>query len=142
MKSLLDIAIDIAISAHAGQVDKGGRPYIKHPVAVMHAVESADAKIVAVLHDVVEDSDVSLAALRAAGFPQHIVEAIDALSRRDGELYSEFIDRVKEVELARVVKLADLKHNSDTSRLSTISKRTMRRLKKYAKAIRRLEGSD
>lgn len=113
MKSrLLQRAIAIAREAHAGQVDLAGKPYIAHPLRVMGAVEGEEAKIVAVLHDVVEDSpDWPLAKLQAEGFPADVLAAVDALSRKEGEAYEAFIERVALDPLAKLVKLADLADN-------------------------------
>jgi (p)ppGpp synthase/HD superfamily hydrolase len=113
MKSLLlQRAIAIAREAHAGQVDLAGKPYIAHPLRVMGAVEGEEAKIVAVLHDVVEDSpDWPLAKLAAEGFSADVLAAVDALSRKEGEAYEAFIARIAGNPLAKLVKLADLADN-------------------------------
>ena len=112
-------AMEIARKAHAGQVDKGGTPYINHPIAVSKKVLEEDAKIVALLHDVVEDTDITLDDLKAEGFPEHILKAIDAITRRPCEMVHEYIARVKANSLACEVKKADLTHNMDISRIPT-----------------------
>ena len=106
----LERAIEIARKAHEGQVDKAGAPYIGHPLRVMDRVPE-EAKIAAVLHDVVEDSSVTLSDLRAEGFPESVVEAVEALTKRPGETYELFILRAASNDIARTVKLADLHDN-------------------------------
>ena len=101
---------------HLGQVDKEGKPYYLHPFAVARAVEGEEAKAVAYLHDVVEDTDTTLDDLRLYGFTPEVVEAVGAITREEGEDYFDYIERVRGNELARVVKLADLAHNTDPSR--------------------------
>lgn len=112
----LDEAIILATQAHADQVDKGGAPYILHPLRVMMAMTTEQERIVAVLHDVVEDSDYALSDL-AAEFGWDVYDAVDALTRRDGETYEAFIKRCAQNPIARRVKLADLADNMDLSRL-------------------------
>lgn len=112
----LDRAIQIAASAHEGQLDRYGAPYILHPVRVMQSVCSNSEKTVAILHDVVEDSDWSIEDLRQEGFEEATLAAVDALTRRDHESYDEYIDRLLPNELARSVKIADLQDNMDLKR--------------------------
>lgn len=105
-------AMMLAYELHKGQVDKQGQPYIHHLMAVMCAVgNNEDAKVVALLHDSVEDAGMTLERLRDLGYSEAIVSAIDAISRRESEVYANYIQRVKANDLARQVKLADLKHN-------------------------------
>ncbi len=124
----------IAESAHAGQVDKAGADYITHPLRVCDAVIGEDAKIVAVLHDVVEDSDWTLDGLREEGFSDAVVDAVDALTHRADEDYFDAVRRARDNDLARTVKLADLDDNSDRTRLGTVTEDDERRLRKYAEA--------
>ena len=124
----------IAESAHAGQVDKAGADYITHPLRVCDAVIGEDAKIVAVLHDVVEDSDWTLEGLRQEGFSDAVVDAVDALTHREDEDYFDAVRRARDNDLARTVKLADLADNSDRTRLGTVTEDDERRLRKYAEA--------
>ena len=127
--------------AHRGQRDKAGEPYILHPLRVMHAVCGFHERMAAVLHDVVEDTSVTLDELRRRGFPQAVVAAIDALSRRAGEPYLAFIDRAGSHRIARPVKLADLLDNLDPRRLARFSPAQQKRLlRKYTDALRRLAG--
>lgn len=137
----LNRALEIATEAHAGQVDKGGAPYITHPMRVSAAVEGEDAKIVGLLHDVVEDGPGwTLGQLRREGFSDAVVEAVDALTHRKGEDYFASIERAKANPLARQVKLADLTDNSDRTRLKEIGEREEKRLAKYAEAVRILKS--
>lgn len=138
--SQLDDALRIAVAAHAGQVDKAGQPYILHPLRLMMRMTSETARIVAVLHDVVEDSDVSLDDLRAAGFGDEVIDAVDLVTRRETESYDEFIARIAPHALARQVKLADLEDNMDTRRLETIDERTVERMQRYLRSWRLLRA--
>jgi (p)ppGpp synthase/HD superfamily hydrolase len=133
--STLERAIQIAAEAHAGQVDKAGAPYILHPLRVMFRVESYEERIVAVLHDVVEDSRWTLDDLRAEGFSDAVVNSVDALTRRTDESYMEFVRRAGRDPAGRRVKLADLADNSDISRLSSPTDADVARLERYRRAI-------
>lgn len=113
-------AIRIAVDAHGYQLDKAGLPYILHPLHVMNSVDSIDAKIVAVLHDTIEDTTQTLAGLCSAGFSPEIVNAVDAISKRKGESYDDYLARVKANPLALRVKLADMAHNSSSQRLEAL----------------------
>lgn len=135
---MLEEAIIIAASAHQGQVDKGGNPYILHPLAVMLSLDDETERICAVLHDVIEDTDITLEYLKKAGFSNEVLIALDALSRRKDESYDEFIDRIIKNKMACHVKLADLKHNMDLSRIKQPSKKDYDRIKKYQKAVKAL----
>jgi len=138
---LVEAARLVATAAHAGQVDKGGAPYIEHPAFVADRVRwlgSDEVEVAAAwLHDVVEDTAVSLDAL-AAVFPARVVEAVDALTRREGEPYFEHIERARENRVARTVKRCDLAHNLDTSRLPgggvDLSEADVARLVRYERA--------
>lgn len=138
----LDRAIALASQAHFGQVDKAGAPYILHPLRVMMRMGDDDSRIVAILHDVVEDSDITLDDLRAEGFPALLVDAIDALTRRQREDYEVFILRVGQNSIARSVKIADLRDNLDVSRFSGAELNTgqLDRLKRYLSALHVLQG--
>lgn len=128
-------ALAIAKDAHKGQVDKAGVDYIQHPLFVASLVEGELAKTVALLHDVVEDSDWTLEDLRKEGLPEEVVQAVGILTKKRNENYEEYILRVKQNPLARQVKLADLHHNSDLSRLANVTDRDRKRVEKYQKAI-------
>ncbi|WP_300120696.1 HD domain-containing protein [uncultured Enterococcus sp.] len=128
-------ALAIAKDAHKGQVDKAGVDYIQHPLFVASLVEGELAKTVALLHDVVEDSDWTLEDLRKEGLPEEVVQAVGIITKKRNENYEEYILRVKQNPLARQVKLADLQHNSDLSRLANVTDRDRKRVAKYQKAI-------
>lgn len=118
--STLENAILIATKAHYGQIDKHGEPYILHPLTVMQNVESESEKIVAVLHDVIEDTDVTLDDLEKEGFSNEVLEALNCITKKNGEDYIEYLARVKNNPLALKVKFADIKHNSCPQRLSKL----------------------
>lgn len=127
----LNKAYEIAYMAHKNQKDKGGTEYINHPVAVSALVGSLEEKIVALLHDVVEDTRVTLEELKSFGFNDNIIAAIDAISKKDGESIDDYMNRVKNNKLACSVKKADLLHNMDMSRLKVVNKKDLERLAKY-----------
>lgn len=135
MRDDVKLAHEIAKRAHKGQVDKAGAPYIVHPETVASFVTKDDEKIVAYLHDVIEDTPCQLKDLENAGFSSEIIKAVDLLTRKTGQSYKQYLKLVKTNVLARVVKLADLKHNSDLSRLTHVTENDIKRLKKYQDAI-------
>ena len=132
---MLELALSIATEAHNGQFDKAGVDYIEHPIYVASQVDTEEEKAVALLHDVIEDSPVSAEELLQAGLPETVVTAVHVLTKKKEQDYQTYLETVKKNPLARVVKLADLKHNSDLSRLSSITEKDRERLKKYKKAI-------
>ena len=134
-QSMVDLALSIARQAHEGQLDKAGVDYIEHPIYVASQVDTEEEKAVALLHDVIEDSSVTAEELLNAGLPETVVTAIQILSKKKGQDYQTYLENVKSNPLARVIKLADLKHNSDLSRLPSISAKDRERLKKYKKAM-------
>ena len=139
MNQLLSKAINIAMQAHAGQVDKAGMPYFGHVMRVMQAGKTIDEKIVGVLHDVVEDTTWTFDALLAEGFPVHIVDALRCVTKlSDDEPYESFINRVKTNPLAVAVKINDLTDNMDIRRLQTLTDADVQRLRKYLKAYQSL----
>lgn len=133
---MLEDAVALAVEAHRGQKDKAGQPYILHPLRVMLRLDTEEARRVGILHDVVEDSTVTLDELRGRGYPERELAALDALTRRSaaGETYEAFIARVAANPLARVVKLADLEDNMDVRRLPTIDEVARERLERYRRA--------
>lgn len=131
--SNLERAIEIAARAHEGQVDKGGRPYILHPIRVMLKMQSPAEQIVAILHDVLEDTSTTTHDLYQAGFSREIVEAIQALTKAPGESRIEAAQRAATNPIARNVKLADNLDNSDPSRIPNPSEKDRARLLEYAK---------
>lgn len=132
---MLELALSIATKAHRGQFDKVGIDYIEHPIFVASQVDSEEEKAVALLHDVIEDSSVTAEELLNAGLPETVVTAVQILSKKKGQDYQTYLKTVKSNPLARAVKLADLKHNSDLLRLETITDKDLERLEKYKKAI-------
>lgn len=136
---LTNEALKLAYRAHHGQVDKGGIPYIFHPYHLAEQMQDEYTTCVALLHDVVEDTDVTLEAL-AAIFPKEVVDAVALMTHREGEPYLDYVARIKENPLARTVKLADLRHNTDESRLENASEETLAYYRaKYKKAFEILE---
>lgn len=140
MTQTLERAIAIAAAAHAGQVDKGGAPYILHPLKVMLRMTTLEERIVAVLHDVVEDCEISLDDLRKEGFSEEVLSAIESVTKVPGESYEDFVERAAQNPIGRVVKLADLEENSDLSRIASPSWDDLERVEKYRRAIARLRS--
>ncbi len=136
----LERAVAIAAEAHSGQVDKAGAPYILHPLRLLLRMATNEERIVAVLHDVVEDSEWSFDRLRAEGFSEIVIEGVDSVTRRQGETYQEFVLRGGRNPLGRRVKLADLRDNSDLSRITNPTKKDRDRVAKYQRAMALLEG--
>lgn len=123
-KSQATKAHEVAKKAHFGQTDRAGIDYIKHPETVASFVTTDEEKAVAYLHDVIEDTTLTLLDLKKEGFSKNIIEAVDILTKKKGQDYQSYLNLVKTNELARVVKLADLRHNSDLTRLPLITKKT------------------
>jgi (p)ppGpp synthase/HD superfamily hydrolase len=132
----LERAIEIAVQAHKGTSDKGGSPYILHPLAVMYNLDTDDEKIVGVLHDVVEDTQWTFEKLLDEGFSITLVDALRSVTKHEGgEDYFDFIQRAKKNPLGRKVKIADIQHNMDVTRIKVISDKDATRLNKYKKAL-------
>jgi (p)ppGpp synthase/HD superfamily hydrolase len=132
---LVEKAIALAVEAHAGEVDKQGKPYILHPLHLMMQMETAEEMITAVLHDVVEDTPTTLEDLRQQGFPEAVLEALALLTHDTASTsYKEYVAAVKPNPLARKVKLADLAHNMDVRRLPEMGMKDYGRLEKYRRA--------
>lgn len=131
--SYLEKAIELAVDKHKGQLDKAGMPYILHPLFVMTKMDSEIEKIVAVLHDVVEDTDVTFEDLKAMGFSAEILAALDCVTKRDEEDYVQFIKRAKSNPIAAKVKLADLEHNMDLKRIKDVTDKDIERIVKRYK---------
>lgn len=134
----INFALKIARKAHEGQKDKGGQPYINHPMAVADLVKSQTEKIVALLHDVCEDSDITIDDLRVAGFNDEVLEAVKAITKVDGESYEEYLDRVARNPVATTVKIADMTHNSDLSRIPYPGSKDFERVERYKANIQKL----
>ena len=132
------VAAMIAYKAHAGQVDKAGEPYILHPLHVMKHVSTNDEKIVALLHDVIEDTDCTLEDLRKEHFSENVLEALAMMTHDKSVPYMDYIAKIKENPLARAVKIADLQHNMDLKRIPNPTEKDYERLEKYKAALRHL----
>ena len=130
---LLGKMLVIATNAHAGQFDRGGNPYILHPLKVMHYLKSDDEELMAIAlgHDVVEDTAVTYKDLREAGITERVIEGIRALTKVPGETYDEYKERVFASEDAMRVKMADLRHNTDVRRLKGVTDKDIARMAKY-----------
>lgn len=128
-------AMKLCYEAHKDQVDKTGVPYVFHPFHVAEQMTDEATTIVALLHDVVEDTDYTLEDLAAEGFGKDILEAVSLMTHEDDVPYLDYVAKLKDNPIARAVKLADLAHNSDLSRIGKIDDETRERLEKYKKAI-------
>ena len=128
-------AMKLCYEAHKDQVDKSGVPYVFHPFHVAEQMKDEATTIVALLHDVVEDTDYTLQDIAAEGFGQEIVEAVALMTHEDDVPYLDYVAKLKDNPIAKAVKLADLAHNSDRSRLGEIDDETRERLEKYKKAV-------
>jgi (p)ppGpp synthase/HD superfamily hydrolase len=137
----LDEAIQLARRAHEGQLDKSGRPYISHPLRVMGALRDEHERMAAVLHDVVEDTSVTLADLEELGCPAEVLAAVAAISKQPGEEQAAYLARVAANPIARAVKLADIADNMSPDRMARLDQATQERLRaKYESALRQLTG--
>ena len=139
---LYDKALLIAKRAHAGQKDKAGQDYILHPIRVAERCDDPLAKIVALLHDTIEDSNVTADYLRKEGFREEIVEAVLAVTRREGEDYDDYVRRAAQNELGYMVKRADLEDNMDIRRLPELTNHDVERLRKYLRAWQYLSSEN
>ena len=136
----LQQAIELAKKYHEGQVDKAGKPYFLHPQTVASLVDDLDAKIVAYMHDLIEDTPVSKQFLLDCGFDEYIVDAVDMLTHKDkNDDYFDYVRGVAKNPLAKKVKIADLTTNSDLSRLDNPTKTDFERAEKYKKALQILQ---
>ena len=131
-------ALRICYEAHQGQVDKTGLPYVFHPFHVAEQMTDEWTVTAALLHDVVEDTDWTLQALEQEGFPPEVLEALSLLTHDPAEPYLDYVNRLKENPIARKVKIADLRHNSDLTRLDDPSQLSSWHRAKYASALRLL----
>lgn len=141
---MLNKMLVLAANRHSGQFDRAGVPYILHTLKVMHYTKSDDEEIqiIAIGHDIVEDTDTTWTELREMGFSDRVISGIDALTKRRGESYDEYKIRVKENPDARKVKKADLRHNSDIRRLKGITEKDLARNEKYHRFYAELEMMD
>lgn len=132
-------AMKLCFAAHKDQVDKSGMPYVFHPFHLAEQMTDEATTVTALLHDVVEDTDFTQNDLRAMGFPAEAVDAIAMMTHDPKVPYLDYVAKIKTNPVARAVKLADLRHNSDLSRLDTVDEKALERAEKYRKAIRLLE---
>ena len=135
MSKSLEMAIDLSQYAHECQVDKAGQPYFLHVQAVADGVDTEELKVIAYLHDVCEDTPFGIDDLTELGFPDEIVQSVRVLTRAQGTPYSEYIAAVKRDDNARKVRLSDLRHNMDISRIPEPTDADYKRLEKYQKAL-------
>ena len=132
-------AMKIAYNAHKDQTDKNGIPYIYHPIHLAEQMDDENTICVALLHDVVEDTDITLEELKSEGFHDEVIAALKLLTHDDKVPYMEYVRAVKENPIATKVKLADLRHNSDLTRLDIVDEKAVKRAEKYKEAINILE---
>jgi (p)ppGpp synthase/HD superfamily hydrolase len=138
--STLERAISIAVEAHAGQVDKAGAAYILHPLRLMLQMTTADERIVAVLHDVVEDTAWTIQRLREEGFSETTLQASASVTRQENESYEDFVLRAGLDPIGRRVKVADLEKNSDLRRIAVPTEKDFERVERYRRAIAALKA--
>lgn len=134
-------ALKISFNAHKNQVDKSGMPYVFHPFHLAEQMDDEYSVCVALLHDVVEDTDITVEELITKGFPKEVINAIEQMTHSDSVPYLDYVKEIKNNPIARKVKLADLRHNSDLSRLDKIDDKALERVAKYKKAIEILQES-
>ena len=132
-------ALKLCFEAHKAQLDKSGMPYVFHPFHLAEQMKDENTTIVALLHDVIEDTDYTFNDLIAMGFDGAIIEAIKLMTHEEGVPYMDYVEKIKSNPIAREVKLADLRHNSDLSRLDVPTEKDKMRVEKYRKAIVLLE---
>jgi len=133
---MLDKAISITAQAFEGKLDKGGTPYILHCLHVMHKVRhlGSDAMQAAVMHDLIEDTDWTLVDLHELGFNERVVTLVERMTHQEGESYDDYLDRIAVGQFSRAIKMADLKHNSDITRMKGLRAKDFERLEKYHRA--------
>ena len=134
----IEKALKVAVDAHTAQVDKAGEPYVFHPIRMMLRADKESEKIVALLHDVVEDSPTTLMDLRNMGFQEKFIRSVDALTKREHESYDQFIRRASTDTVARKVKILDLEDNMNLLRLKEFTDKDSERMKRYLSAYRYL----
>ena len=132
-------ALKLCFEAHKDQTDKSGLPYVFHPFHLAEQMQDEESTIVALLHDVIEDTDYTLDDLRKVGFDDSVLAAINLMTHEDGVPYMDYVEQIKTNPIAKTVKLADLRHNSDMTRLEVVTPRDQERAEKYLAAIKLLE---
>lgn len=135
-------AMKIAFEAHKNQVDKNGIPYIYHPIHLAEQMKTEYEICVALLHDTVEDTNITFDDLVKAGFPDEIIDALKLMTHDEKMPYMEYVEKIRNNPIAKSVKLADLRHNSDLTRLDYVTEKDLLRKKKYEQAIRLLSSLD
>ena len=133
-------AMKLCFAAHKDQVDKSGLPYVFHPFHLAEQMTDELTTVAALLHDVVEDTSYTFSNLREMGFPEEALDALALLTHDDGTPYLDYVAQLKDNPIARAVKLADLRHNSDLTRLDHVDAWALKRVEKYRKAMKLLEG--
>ena len=133
-------ALKLCFEAHKDQVDKSGMPYIFHPFHLAEQMETEETVIAALLHDVVEDTEYTFCDLEKMGFSACVIDTLKLLTHDPAVDYMEYVAAIKKNPIARAVKLADLRHNSDLSRLDEVNEKILSRREKYLSAIKLLEG--
>ena len=133
-------ALTLCFDAHKDQKDKSGLPYVFHPFHLAEQMETEETTVVALLHDVVEDTDYALADLEDMGFSKSVLDALALLTHDPSVDYMDYVRAIKANPIARTVKLADLRHNSDLTRLDTVDEKALARVEKYQKALTLLEN--
>lgn len=128
-------AMKLCFEKHKEQFDKSGLPYVFHPFHLAEQMQDEDSTIVALLHDVVEDTNITFEDLSKLGFSSKIIDALRLLTHEEGVPYMEYVKKIKNNELARKVKIADLTHNSDLTRLDVVDEKSINRVKKYKDAL-------
>ena len=135
-------ALKLCFAAHKDQTDKSGMPYVFHPFHLAEQMPDEDTTIVALLHDVIEDTPYTLDDLRVMGFNEQVLDALALMTHDKRIPYMDYVAKIKGNKIARTVKLADLKHNSDLSRLYNVDEKAMKRIDKYRQAIALLSEPD
>ena len=135
-------AMKLCYEAHKDQVDKSGIPYVFHPIHLAEQMLDEDTTVVALLHDVVEDTEYTLVDLIQRGFSPKVIDALKLMTHNDSVPYLDYVENLKQNPIARTVKLADLRHNSDLTRLKEVDEKALERVQKYKKAIQILDDAE
>ena len=131
-------ALRLSFEAHKDQVDKSGMPYVYHPFHLAEQMKDENTTIVALLHDVAEDTDIAIDDIRKMGFSNEVCEALQLMTHDDNVPYIEYVKKLKSNPIAKTVKIADLKHNSDLTRLNAVDEKALKRAEKYKRALEEL----
>ena len=140
--NIIEKSLEISLKAYCGQKDKAGETYILHPLRIMAKMQTDEERSAALLHDVIEDSDYTAEDLFSEGIPKNVIEAVELLSKQDGDSYEEFVDRVLTNPLAAKIKKADIEDNIDILRLNSVTEKDLKRIAKYHKAWKKLDCVD